>query len=107
MLKTGKLDERLPFGASVHGLTAEMIADPAVRAELKDLWVRESLLVFRDCPATPAFHVALGKSLGELMVHRSTHILVEACPSSCSSPPIPSRRGSTGSTASKRSAGFR
>ena len=60
MLRTRKLDERLPFGASVHGLSAEMVADDAVRAELKDLWVRESLLVFRDCPQTPEFHVALG-----------------------------------------------
>jgi taurine dioxygenase len=80
MLETRKLDQRLPFGASVHGLTLEMVADPAVRAELKRLWVRESLLVFRDCPATGEFHVALGKSLGEPLVHRSTHILVEGNP---------------------------
>jgi taurine dioxygenase len=80
MLAIGKLDERLPFGASVHGLTTRMVAVPAVQAELKDLWIRESLLVFRDCPANPDFHVALGRSLGELIVHRSTHILVEGNP---------------------------
>jgi taurine dioxygenase len=80
MLQVCKLDKCLPFGASVHGLTTEMVADPAIQAELKALWIRESVLVFRDCPATPGFHVALGRTLGELMVHRSTHILVEGMP---------------------------
>ncbi len=80
MLQTRKLDVGLPFGASVHGLTMALVADPAVQAELKDLWVRESVLVFRDCPATEEFHVALGKSFGELIVHRSAHIRVEGNP---------------------------
>ena len=80
MFEIRKLDERLPFGASIHGLTLDMVGDPAVRAELKQLWIRESVLVFRDCPATAEFHVALGRSLGELLVHRSTHILVEGNP---------------------------
>ncbi|RYE00428.1 MAG: TauD/TfdA family dioxygenase [Sphingomonadales bacterium] len=80
MLETRKLDERLPFGAAVHGLTIDMVGDPAVRAALRDLWIRESVLVFRDCPATAEFHVALGKSFGELLVHRAAHIHVEGNP---------------------------
>lgn len=80
MLQTRKLDQHLPFGASVHGLTMERVTDPSVQAELKQLWIEESVLVFRDCPATAEFHIALGRSLGELLVHRSTHILVAGNP---------------------------
>lgn len=80
MLETRKLQEGLPFGASIHGLTLDMTSDPEIRAELKQLWIEQSLLVFRDCPTTADFHVALGKCFGELLVHRSTHILVEGNP---------------------------
>ena len=80
MLRSSKIDERLPFGTCVHGLTLDMVEDPDMQAELMQLWIKESLLLFRDCPANPGFHVALGKCFGELLIHPGEHIRLHGNP---------------------------
>ena len=80
MLQSRKIDGRLPFGACVEGLTLDMVEDPEVQEELKQLWIEESLLLFRGCPANPDFHVALGKCFGELLIHPGEHIRLKGNP---------------------------
>ncbi len=80
MIRSRKIDDRLPFGACIESLTRASLDDAAVRDELKALWISESLLIFRDCPADPDFHVALGQCFGELLVHPSEHIRLDGNP---------------------------
>ncbi len=80
MLQSRKIDECLPFGACVDGLTLDMVENSELQKELKQLWIKESLLLFRDCPANPDFHVALGKCFGELLIHPGEHIRLKGNP---------------------------
>jgi len=57
-----------------------MVENPAVQGELMHLWIRESVLLFRDCPENPDFHVALGKCFGELLIHPGEHIRLKGNP---------------------------
>jgi taurine dioxygenase len=63
------LPEGLGFGKQVVGLARQDIDREAVRAELRDYWIRDGLVVFRGSEVTPEFQIALSRVFGELEVH--------------------------------------
>lgn len=63
------LREGLGFGKQVIGLARGDIDRDAVRAELRDYWIRDGLVVFRGSEVTPEFQIALSRVFGELEVH--------------------------------------
>lgn len=54
---------------NVHGLEPDHLEDPAVRAELKRLWLKHGLVIFRDMADSDEFHIALSKVFGSFQVH--------------------------------------
>jgi alpha-ketoglutarate-dependent taurine dioxygenase len=68
--ETAPLADNLPFGAMVTGLGFEDLQDAETRRRLRDLWIREGVLVFRDIEGEPA-HLELSRCFGKLMVHPS------------------------------------
>jgi taurine dioxygenase len=61
----------LDFGARVGGVTRDALAAEAARAELRGLFERHGLLVFRDVEPTPAMQVAISTVFGPLKDHPS------------------------------------
>lgn len=64
-----QLDESLPFGARVRGLTREMTADPEVRAQLNQLFEDRGVIVFSGVEASPEMQVAISTIFGPLKDH--------------------------------------
>jgi len=63
------LRDDLPFGARVGGLTRDMLSDPAVRAEIKELFVAKGVIVFEDVEQTDEMQVAISECMGPLKDH--------------------------------------
>jgi len=74
-----RLRDDLPLGVTIHGLDRDRICDASVTQDLRDLWIREGLIVFRDGPSDPAFQVELSRCFGELQVHSVTEMLHPDC----------------------------
>lgn len=74
-----RLADEMPFGVTVHGLDAQQIQDATIRQELRELWIREGLVVFRGGPSDPAFQVELSRCFGELQVHSVAEMLHPDC----------------------------
>jgi taurine dioxygenase len=68
--ETAPLADNLPFGAIVSGLEFEDLRDTETRRRLRDLWIREGVLVFRSIEGESA-HLELSRCFGKLMVHPS------------------------------------
>ena len=68
-LEIEELAAGLPFGKQVRGLSHSDLGDPAVRAELRELWVQSGLIVFRDVDPNQEFQVESSKVFGELEVY--------------------------------------
>ncbi|WP_296306058.1 TauD/TfdA family dioxygenase [Pseudomonas sp.] len=69
VIDVSPLGESLPFGATVAGLTLAALADEAVRAALRDLWVDRGVLLFRGGETSQAMHIALSRCFGDLEPH--------------------------------------
>jgi len=69
------LSESLVFGRKITGLVAADLGDESIVRELRDLWVRYGLIVFRDGQCDPDFQVALSRCFGELQVHAVKEML--------------------------------
>jgi taurine dioxygenase len=68
--ETAPLADHLPFGAIVKGLDPEDLKDAETRRRLRELWIREGVLVFRGLEGESA-HLELSRCFGKLMVHPS------------------------------------
>lgn len=64
-----KLQDGLGFGKQVIGLQPADIDRESVRAELRDHWIQDGLIVFRGSEVTPQFQIELSRVFGELEVH--------------------------------------
>lgn len=74
-----RLSDDHPFGVTVHGLDRNRIRDASVTRDLRDLWIQEGLIVFRDGPSDPVFQVELSRCFGELQVHSVAEMLHPDC----------------------------
>lgn len=63
------LSPDLSFGVRIGGLTREMLQDPAVRAEVDDLFVKHGMIVFEDVEQSDAMQLALSSCFGPLKEH--------------------------------------
>lgn len=67
--KVEALRDGLGFGRQVIGLRPADIEKDTVRAELRDYWTSDGLVVFRGSEVTPAFQIELSRVFGELELH--------------------------------------
>lgn len=63
------LQDDLPFGVRVAGVTYETLEDPAVRRQLVDLFEDRGLIVFEDIEPSQKMHVTLSNVFGPLKDH--------------------------------------
>ncbi|MDR2857424.1 MAG: TauD/TfdA family dioxygenase [Novosphingobium sp.] len=63
------LQENLPFGIRIGGLTREQAEDPAIRAEIEALFVRHGMIVFEDVEQTDEMQLAISTIFGPLKEH--------------------------------------
>ncbi|MDB5724197.1 MAG: hypothetical protein JWQ16_951 [Novosphingobium sp.] len=63
------LDEKLPFGARVGGVTAKLLTDPATRAQLNELFLDRGMIVFEGVEPTPQMQVDISTVFGPLKEH--------------------------------------
>jgi taurine dioxygenase len=63
------LTDDLSFGVRLGGLTREQLDDPALRAEVNDLFVRAGMIVFEDVEQSDAMQVAISTCFGPLKEH--------------------------------------
>ena len=65
------LDDDLPFGGRVQGVTHEALSDEAVRALLADAFEQRGLLIFEGVESSPEMQVAVSNVFGPLKDHPS------------------------------------
>lgn len=63
------LGEGLPFGATVTGLTQDMLGDAGVRKALYDLWIDKGVIVFRDGDDSEEMQLELSGCFGTNAEH--------------------------------------
>jgi taurine dioxygenase len=63
------LQDGLPFGLRLGGITRELLADPAVRREIDDLFVQQGVIVFEDVEQSDAMQLAISECFGPLKEH--------------------------------------
>lgn len=65
------VDDAVPFGSRVRGVTRGSLDDETTRAELNELFEARGLLVFEDIEQNPDMQVALSEVFGPLKDHPS------------------------------------
>ena len=60
------LAEGTPYGSVIRGLRAEHLADEAVRERLRQHWIQDGVVVFKDGDCNEDFLVDLSAVFGEL-----------------------------------------
>jgi taurine dioxygenase len=68
-MKVSNLRADLGFGARITGVDLAMLKQPAVRAELADVFDRRGLLVFDEIEASAHMLVAVSNIIGPLKEH--------------------------------------
>jgi len=68
-IEVSNLRDDLNFGARVRGANWETLADPAVRKQLKELFVERGMIVFEDMEPTAKMQVELSTVFGPLKDH--------------------------------------
>jgi taurine dioxygenase len=63
------LQQGLPFGIRIGGVSFDEANDPAVRAELADLFEQHGMIVFEDVEPSDRMQVALSEAFGPLKEH--------------------------------------
>jgi taurine dioxygenase len=63
------LDDTLPFGVRVRGLTLALLEQPEIRAQLIDVFEQSGLIVFEDIEPSSTTQVALSNVFGPLKQH--------------------------------------
>jgi taurine dioxygenase len=74
------LSPDLSFGKTIRGLTSRHIEDASVRAQLREHWVRDGMVVFRDGEINEDFQLALSRIFGPLEAHPVKEIQTEGKP---------------------------
>lgn len=78
-MEVRRLSNDIPFGVTVHRLDRNQIRKASIMQDLRDLWIREGLIIFRDGPSNPAFQVDLSRCFGELQVHPVAEMVHPEC----------------------------
>ena len=68
-IKVSALQDDLPFGARVRGVTREALADGAVRRQLNDVFEQRGMIVFEEVEPTNAMQVMISEVFGPLKDH--------------------------------------
>jgi taurine dioxygenase len=68
-LKVSPLAEDIPFGAKVAGVTWETLHDESVRRQIRDVFERRGVVVFKDIEQTERMHFGLSEIIGPLEDH--------------------------------------
>jgi taurine dioxygenase len=68
-IKVKPLQEDLSFGVRIGGVTRDLLQDPAVRAEIVDLFEAKGMIVFEDVEPSGEMHLALSDVFGPLKEH--------------------------------------
>lgn len=63
------LQDGLPFGVRIGGLTRELVADPAIQREIDELFIQHGMIVFEDVEQTDEMQLALSNCFGPLKEH--------------------------------------
>ena len=63
------LDDALPFGVRIGGVTRELLEDEAIRKEIDDLFVEHGMIVFENVEQTDEMQLALSSCFGPLKEH--------------------------------------
>ena len=74
------LRDGLPFGATVSGLTLDMLKDESTRKALYDLWIDKGVLYFRDGDSSDDMHMELSACFGPLEEHLFPSVRSETNP---------------------------
>ena len=68
-IKVRDLRDDLSFGSIIEGVNFETLKDPAVRAEINDVFEHRGMIVFKDVEPSAQMHVAISKVFGPLKDH--------------------------------------
>ena len=68
------LDAEYSWGSRVSGLDWDNIADPALRADLAELFQQRGFIVFEDMEPSPKMQVALSTIFGPLKDHPTRNV---------------------------------
>jgi taurine dioxygenase len=68
-IKTRNLRDDLNYGAIVEGVTFETLADPAIRAQLNEIFEDRGLVVFEGVEPSQKMHLAVSNVFGPLKDH--------------------------------------
>lgn len=63
------LQEGLPFGVRIGGLTRAILEDAAIRQEIDDLFIKHGMIVFEDVEQSDEMQLALSNCFGPLKEH--------------------------------------
>lgn len=63
------LQEGLPFGVRIGGLTRAILEDAAIRKEIDDLFIQHGMIVFEDVEQSDEMQLALSNCFGPLKEH--------------------------------------
>lgn len=63
------LQQGLPFGVRIGGLTLKIVEDPAIKKEIDDLFIEHGMIVFEDVENSDAMQLALSDCFGPLKEH--------------------------------------
>jgi len=63
------LEDGLPFGVRIGGLTREILTDPAIRKEIDDLFIKHGMIVFENVEQSDEMQLALSNCFGPLKEH--------------------------------------
>jgi taurine dioxygenase len=66
---TERLSPDLSYGRRIRGITLDDLADEAVRARIRGMFVQDGLIVFQDCRVTNELHIAASAVCGEIAIH--------------------------------------
>ena len=80
ILKESELQAGLGFGRKVEGLKMADLADEAVRARLREIWIEDGLVIFTGAEVTAEFQVALSRVFGDLEQHPVRELWTEGMP---------------------------
>ena len=63
------LQQGLPFGVRIGGLTPQILEDPAIRKEIDDLFIKHGRIVCEGVENSDAMQLALSSCFGALKEH--------------------------------------
>lgn len=63
------IDDRLPFGVRIGGVTRKLLEDPAVRRAIDELFIERGMIIFEDVEQSDEMQLALSNCFGPLKEH--------------------------------------